>query len=142
MLANAPIHAIIPWVDMQGARKFYGQVLGLQEVEIPGISEEMRESEAMYACGNGTLLMIYQRPEPTKAEHTAAGWIVDDIDAVVDDLIAKGVTMERYDLPGVEFDERGVATAEDMKGAWFKDPEGNTLVINQLPGEFAPPTQD
>jgi catechol 2,3-dioxygenase-like lactoylglutathione lyase family enzyme len=136
MLANAPVHAIVPCVDMERARKFYGQVLGLQEIEIPGIAEEMRESEAMYACGDGTHLMIYQRPEPTKAEHTAAGWVVDDIAAVVDALIAKGVTMERYDMPGVEFDERGVATAGDMKGAWFKDPEGNILVINQLPGEF------
>jgi hypothetical protein len=58
---------------------------------------------------------------------------VEDLDAVVDGLIAKGVSMEVYDMPGVEFDERGVAVAGNVKTAWFKDPEGNILSLTESP---------
>ena len=88
---------------------------------------------ALFECGQGTRLFVYQRPTPTKADHTAAGWIVDDLEAVVDQLIARGVTMEVYDMPGVEFDERGIARGPNLAGAWFKDPEGNILSINEMP---------
>ena len=133
MLADAPVVAIVPCVDMERARKFYGEVLGLEQAEVPGAVEEASPGVAMFQCGGGTQLLVYKRQEATKAEHTAAGWIVEDLDAVVDGLIAKGVSMEVYDMPGVEFDERGVAVAEDVKTAWFKDPEGNILSITQRP---------
>jgi catechol 2,3-dioxygenase-like lactoylglutathione lyase family enzyme len=116
---------------MDGARRFYGEVLGLKEAEIPGDIEQEAMGAALFQCGGGTQLLVYQRSEPSKAEHTVAGWIVDDLDAVVDGLIAKGLSMEVYDLPGLEFDERGVGVAGDNKVAWFKDPEGNILSINE-----------
>ena len=133
MLANAPVVAIVPCVDMERARNFYGEVLGLEETETPGAIEEASPGVTMFQCGGGTQLVVYRREEPTKAEHTAAGWIVEDLDAAVDDLIAKGVDMEVYDMPGVEFDERGVAVSGDVKTAWFKDPEGNILSLTQTP---------
>ncbi|MDX1615169.1 MAG: VOC family protein [Candidatus Promineifilaceae bacterium] len=132
MLADAPVMAYVPCVDMEGAREFYGQVLGLQEMDVPEASEEMRAGGAMYLCGGGTRLLVYQRPEPTKADHTAAGWQVEDIEATVDDLVARGVAIERYDLPGVDYDERGIAASGPIRTAWFTDPEGNVLAVSQL----------
>jgi predicted enzyme related to lactoylglutathione lyase len=133
MLTNAPIYAVLPCVDVSRARNFYEQVLGLKPAEMPGVDEADMGGGALYECGAGTRLLVYQRPEPTKAEHTAAGWMVPDLEAVVDQLIDKGVKMEVYDMPGVEFDERGIATDGSMKSAWFKDPEGNILALSQMP---------
>ena len=132
MLSDAPVVALMPCVDIERAREFYGETLGLKEVEIAGAGEEETPGTLTFECGQGTQLALYRRPEPTKADHTAAGWAVEDVDAVVDELLDRGVEMEIYDMPGVEFDERGVATAGDLKGAWFKDPEGNILSIRQM----------
>jgi predicted enzyme related to lactoylglutathione lyase len=132
MLADAPIYAVVPCVDFERATNFYEQVLGLKRAEMPGDAQEL-EGGAVYQCGGGTMLLVYQRPEPTKAEHTAAGWMVADLNRVVDQLIAKGVKMEVYDMPDVEFDSRGVASGGGMKSAWFKDPEGNILALSQMP---------
>lgn len=131
MLANSPVYAVLPCTDLDGARKFYGQTLGLKEVELP-TAEEAGQA-ALYECGSGTNLLVYVRPTPTKADHTAAGWMVEDLDSVADELISRGVKFEVYDMPGVEFDERGVATMGNLKSAWFTDPEGNILAINQMP---------
>jgi len=133
MLGDAPVYAVLPCVDMEGARKFYGDTLGLKEVQIPGAGEEVSQGSAVFECGQGTRLFVYARPTPTKADHTAAGWIVADVDATADHLISRGVKFEVYDLPGVEYDERGVASGVIGKGAWFTDPEGNILSINEMP---------
>ena len=133
MLADAPVVAVVPCVSIERAKKFYGGVLGLKPGTIPGAIDEATPGVALYQCGGGTQLLVYKREEATKAEHTAAGWIVEDVDAVVDALIDKGVEMEIYDMPGVDFDERGVATAGDVKTAWFKDPDGNILSITETP---------
>lgn len=131
MLANSPVYAVLPCTDLDGARKFYSQTLGLKEVELP-TTEEAGQA-ALYECGSGTNLLVYVRPTPTKADHTAAGWMVEDLDSVADELISRGVKFEVYDMPGVEFDKRGVATMGNLKSAWFTDPEGNILAINQMP---------
>jgi catechol 2,3-dioxygenase-like lactoylglutathione lyase family enzyme len=133
MLTDAPVIASLPCVDLQGARDFYGGVLGLQEVTIPGAREGGPNAAAFYQCGGGTNLLVYQRETPTTADHTAAAWIVDDIEATVDALVAKGVKMEVYDMPDAEFDEKGIARSEGVASAWFKDPEGNILAVNQVP---------
>ncbi|HEY5574943.1 MAG TPA: VOC family protein [Anaerolineales bacterium] len=133
MLGDAPVYAVLPCVDLEGARKFYGEVLGLKQVDLPGASEEEAAGNALFQCGEGTRLLIYQRPTPTRADHTAAGWLVEDVEAVVDALMAHGVRMEVYDMPDVEFDEKGIARFGNRSGAWFKDPEGNILAINQMP---------
>lgn len=135
MLGNAPVFASLPCVDLEGARQFYGQTLGLKEVFMSGAPEEMAQMGAMFECGQGTMLLVYARPTPTVADHTAAGWLVEDIDATVDELIGRGVTFEVYDMPGTIYDERGVASdpSGQFKSAWFKDPEGNILALNQMP---------
>jgi hypothetical protein len=62
---------------------------------------------------------------------TVAGWFVEDVSAVVDDLTASGVAFERYDGPSLKTDEKGVAVVGDSKAAWFKDPDGNVLGLLQ-----------
>lgn len=134
MLNDSRIMTTVPCVDLECARDFYGNTLGLKEMEIPEGLENENYPIVGYVCGNGSLLGVYQRPTPTKADHTVANWFVDNVDATVDALTARGVKFETYDMPGVEFDARGVATMGGFKTAWFKDPEGNIFSINEMPG--------
>lgn len=133
MLNDAPITTILPCVDVDRAREFYSETLGLEEVRIPGDTQAEAQGRLMFESGQGTRIGLYQREKPPKADHTVAGWMVEDLDATVDDLLDRGVTFEVYDMPGVEFDERGVARADGMRSAWFEDPAGNTLSIMQKP---------
>ncbi len=82
-------------------------------------------------CGHETNLILYRRDTPTKADHTAAGWMVDDIEEAVRDLRARGVVFEQYDMPGLKTNEQGIADSGTIKGAWFKDTEGNILSVGQ-----------
>lgn len=138
MLANAPVVAVLPCVDLAKARQFYGETLGLTEVPMPlpeGAGDQS-SAGAMYRCGGETMLFVYARSTPTKADHTVVGWIVKDLNDVANELLNRGVTFEVYpEMPNVEWDDRGVAISTDTgKGAWFKDPEGNILSITEMPG--------
>lgn len=124
MLANAKASATLPVVDMERARKFYGETLGLREtpLDAPG--------HAKFEAGGGTSVIIYQRA-PTKADNTAVEFWVDDLEAEMAELRSKGITFEEYDFPGLKT-ENGVATLGNSKGAWFKDTEGNILALGQM----------
>ena len=131
MLTNASVAALIPSVDLSVARAFYGGTLGLTEVDMPMPEEAPM---AFYQCGQGTMLAVYERSTPTKADHTVAAFIVEDVDEAADQLISRGVTFQTYpDMEGIEWDERGVGTSGEMKSAWFSDPEGNILSIAAMP---------
>ena len=123
MLRNAKVHPTISVVDFEEAKKFYGETLGLKElgVEIEG--------HIQYEAGSGSLITVYKRPEPPKAENTAASFQVDDVEAVVKWLQGRGVVFEEYDFPGLKT-VNGVASLGNQKGAWFKDPAGNILAIS------------
>ena len=126
MLTNAPVAAILPAVDLERATKFYKDKLGLQPMDAPN------PGGAMFASGQGTQLYLYQRDTATKADHTVAGWQVDNIEEVVRALRERGVVFEQYDLPDLKTDEHGIATMGPIKSAWFKDTEGNILAISQF----------
>lgn len=66
-----------------------------------------------------------------KATATLATWYVADLEQVVDELAASGVTFERYDEPPLTTDEKGIASTGAGKVAWFKDPDGNTFAVEQ-----------
>jgi predicted enzyme related to lactoylglutathione lyase len=123
MLGSSPVVVTLPAVDINRAIKFYSQVLGLKQVELPGPGDA-----ALFEAGQGTQIFIYQR-EGTKAEHTAATFVVADIDEVVDGLAARGVGFEQYDFGEIKTDERGIATMGSNKSAWFKDTEGNIIAL-------------
>ena len=120
MLANSRVTAIVPVVDLERAKAFYEEKLGLQSGKKSGNMIE-------FTCGQGTLLTLYQRETPTKADHTAVVWIVDNLEDVVQGLREKGIVFEQYDMPGLKTDENGIANMEGGKGAWFKDTEGNLI---------------
>lgn len=124
MLANAPIHPTLPVVDLARARKFYEDKLGLKMVR------EDPSPGAILQCGKGTMIYIYQRAA-TKADHTVASFIVDDVEATVKELKAKGVVFEEYDMPGLKTVD-SIFTMGEIKGAWFKDTEGNILGMSNM----------
>jgi catechol 2,3-dioxygenase-like lactoylglutathione lyase family enzyme len=125
MLGGFPLAAILPVVDLERAKRFYGETLGLKQLE------ELQTGEVLYQAGAGTMLSIYRRG-PTKADHTAVGFMVDDLNKVMSHLRSKGVRFEEYDIPEMGLKTvNGVASFGNDKGAWFKDPDGNILSIFQ-----------
>ena len=126
MLKNAPIAANLRAADLQRARKFYTDRLGLRAVDTaePGA--------LALEAGDDTMLYIYEREASTAAGHTVARWLVDDIEKTVGDLRERGVAFEQYDMPDLKTDERGIAEADGVKGAWFRDSEGNILAVAEM----------
>jgi catechol 2,3-dioxygenase-like lactoylglutathione lyase family enzyme len=107
--------------DMQKARKFYGETLGLKT------SEEYCLLTLHLAGDRPTL--VYEKPDLTPANYTILNFPVDDIDEAVDELAARGVRFEKYD--GFEQDEKGIHRNEGPYIAWFRDPAGNVLSVLQ-----------
>lgn len=126
MLTNVPVRSTLPVVDLNRAKKFYEEKLGLKVVG------EDPSPGAVLQAGGGTQLYIYQRAA-TKADHTAASFSVKDVEAEVKELMAKGVVFEEVSIPsmGVKTVD-GVATFGELKAAWFKDTEGNILGISNM----------
>ncbi len=121
MLGDASVQPMLPVKDLGGAQKFYEQMLGLEKVgEMPG--------EAVTYRSGGTTLVVYRSEFAGTNKGTAALWEVDDVDGAVRELKGKGVTFEHYDLPGLTR-EGDVHVGGPMKVAWFKDPAGNILSV-------------
>jgi catechol 2,3-dioxygenase-like lactoylglutathione lyase family enzyme len=108
--------------DVEKARAFYGDTLGLKT------SEENDILTLHIADDRPTL--VYPRPGHTPAEYTILNFPVDDIEQAVDELTARGVEFERYE--GFDQDERGIHRGGGPLIAWFKDPAGNVLSVIQL----------
>lgn len=125
LLSNAPVAVVLPAKDVAGAKAFYVDKLGLKATDLPG-------DMALLSAGGGTMILIYAKPDGTKAEHTVAGFKVDDLDAVMKELEAKGVKFEDYDMPGLKTVNHVMDSGNGTKSAWFKDTEGNILAINQM----------
>jgi catechol 2,3-dioxygenase-like lactoylglutathione lyase family enzyme len=119
MLANKDASANIAVRDLDKAREFYEGTLGLKPVATQG------EELIVFQSGNSKL-NVYRSQYAGTNKATAVTWEVDDIEATVRELKAKGVTFEHYDLPGSRL-EGDVHVDGDMKVAWFKDPDGNIL---------------
>ena len=128
MLRDAPVRAVVPASDCARAREFYLETLNLPEVDIPAPGKDF-----MVEAGEGTQLYVYEREAGTKADHTVASWVVDNVEEAVEELSERGVVFEQYDMPGLKTDEHGIADLEGTKVAWFKDPEGNILSVTEPP---------
>lgn len=124
MLGDINAHAVLPVSDLDQARRFYGHLLGLEEV---GESDD--EQAVMYRSGESRLL-IYRSDFAGTNQATAAAWETNDVEQVVETLKQKGVTFEHYEdvLPGTVL-EGDVHRMGGMTVAWFKDPFGNILSI-------------
>jgi catechol 2,3-dioxygenase-like lactoylglutathione lyase family enzyme len=122
MLSTAPLRAYIPVSNLQRARKFYEQTLGLK----PG---EQYGGGVIYQCG-GAEVFMYQTPNAGTSKASQAFWQVTDVEAEVAELKARGVVFEEYDMPGIKM-RNSIATGGGAKTAWFKDSEGNIMAISQ-----------
>jgi catechol 2,3-dioxygenase-like lactoylglutathione lyase family enzyme len=112
--------------DIREAAEFYEGKLGLSA------GGEQTDESRIYGCGGDTGLHVYVSPAHAgKAPATLATWYVGDVEQVVDELGANGVTFQRYDDPGLKVDEKGIHELADGRVAWFKDPDGNTFAVEQ-----------
>ncbi|ULL00231.1 VOC family protein [Bradyrhizobium sp. I71] len=130
MLINAKVAARLPARDLNRARAFYSEKLGLDPVE-------QREGGLRYVCAGGEFA-IFVSAGMQSGTHTQMAWEVEDIETTVRELRARGVEFEEYDLPGLKtvdgiaeitgnYPSKGIGE----RGAWFRDSEGNVLGIGQ-----------
>ena len=120
MLRDRDAVANLAVKDLEAARVFYEQTLGLEPVGAEG------KEVIVYRSGQ-TKLNVYRSKEAGTNKATAVTWAVgDDVESVVQALKAKGVTFEHYEMPGLTL-QGDVHLGYGMKVAWFKDPDGNIL---------------
>src|SRR3989440_10388184 len=122
MLSAAPIRAYIPVSNLQRARNFYEQTVGLEPGEAYG-------GGVIYECG-GAEVFMYPTSNAGTSKASQAFWSVDDVEAEVAELKVRGVKFEEYDMPGISM-KNSIATGGGAKTAWFKDTEGNILAVSQ-----------
>jgi len=126
MLANSKAYSGFAVDDLERARRFYGETLGLKTTVL---DEENGLMTLHLAGGRDTL--VYRKPDFTPATYTILNFEVDDIDEAVDGLVERGVRFERYDA--FDQDEKGISRGDGPYIAWFKDPAGNILSVLQEP---------
>jgi predicted enzyme related to lactoylglutathione lyase len=123
MFGTSPAFASFAVDDIDAARTFYSETLGLTVEELP-----MPDGLLNLQLGGGGSVMVYPKPDHTPATFTVLSFPVDDVDEAVDRLVEAGVTMQRYD--GFGQDDKGVARGDVGPAiAWFTDPAGNVLAV-------------
>jgi catechol 2,3-dioxygenase-like lactoylglutathione lyase family enzyme len=133
MLENARVAGRLPAQDLARARRFYAEKLGLEPVE-------EREGGLRYVFPAGEFALFQSTGKPS-GEHTQLAFDVDDIEATVAELRARGVVFEDYDFPGLEKVD-GIteivgnypSKGSGERGVWFRDSEGNLIGIGQSVG--------
>ena len=121
---DAPLIATLPAADINRAKDWYRDHLGLKPVE------ETSDGGALYDNG-GARFVLYPSPFAGTNQATAAGFEVSDFDAAIAELRSNGVVFEEYDLGEGFSTVDGIVTAPDgRRGAWFKDSEGNILGVS------------
>ncbi len=122
MLSDNNAVATIPVKDINVARKFYADTLGLKA--LPGEERSVLE----FKSGNSKVL-VYESPYAQTNKATAATWVIHhELRAIVDVLKEKGVEFEHYDFPETTHDG-DIHVMGDMRVAWLKDPDGNILSL-------------
>ncbi|HEX5869685.1 MAG TPA: VOC family protein [Longimicrobium sp.] len=131
MLEQSDVATRLPAQDLERARAFYAEKLGLRPVE-------ERPGGLRYRCGN-SYFVVFASAGAASGTHTQMGWEVEDVEEVVAELRARGVVFEEYDLPGIRT-VNGIAEVTGNypskggvgeRGAWFRDSEGNLIGIGQ-----------
>lgn len=124
MLSTYRVIAMVPTVDLDRARKFYADTLGLTVIE------EQADEMLRFSFAGETELTVYRTREDAGSGHTEAGWEVDDIDAVVAELRDVGIEFDEFDLGEGMRTEDGIIDLPGVgRGAWFRDPDGNVLSL-------------
>ena len=125
-LSSYKLRTSIAVSDMARAAEFYEGTLRL------AARGDQADESRVYACGGDTSLHVYEsRAHAGRATATLATWYVSDLEQVVDEVSSKGVTLQRYDDPALETNEKGIHELGDGRVAWFKDPDGNSFALEQ-----------
>jgi catechol 2,3-dioxygenase-like lactoylglutathione lyase family enzyme len=125
-LSSYAVGAVVAVSDMARAKDFYEGKLGLSA------AADDPDGGRTYACSGGTTIHIFQSPgNAGRSSATVAGWTVDNLEPIVDDLTSKGVKFEQYDSAPFATNAKGIAVVGNSKAAWFKDPDGNIMGIIQ-----------
>jgi predicted enzyme related to lactoylglutathione lyase len=124
LLTNSPIYPPLPEADLERAKRFHAEKLGLTpESELPG--------GLFYRCGRASRFSVFLSQGQASGTHTQAIWLVEDIESEVAALKARGIVFEEYNLPSLST-VNSIATIGPNKGAWFKESEGNLLSLGQF----------
>src|SRR3954451_25169290 len=126
MLGKADATPMIAVKDLDRARRFYQETLGLKSVDDFGEGVVMQSGD--------TKLTVYRSEYAGTNKATALTFDVDDIENEVRELKEKGIFFEHYDLPGLQ-QQGDLYVAKGMKTAWFKDPDGNILSLIEASGQ-------
>jgi predicted enzyme related to lactoylglutathione lyase len=124
MLTNSNAYSGFAVDDLQKAREFYGETLGLKT----SVLDEENGLLSLHLAG-GRDTLVYLKPDFVPATYTILNFPVEDVDQAVDELAERGVRFEHYDA--IEQDDKGVARGPGPQIAWFKDPAGNILSVHE-----------
>ena len=124
MLADSKAFSGFAVPDLEQARRFYADTLGLRV-------SELDDQGGLFTLhlGGGRDVVVYAKPDHTPATYTILNFPVDDVEGTVDGLIQRGVVFEQYD--GIEQDDKAINRGQGPLIAWFKDPAGNILSVIQ-----------
>lgn len=126
-LGDYPVRSSIGVKDIKRSASFYETILRLVPASI-GPSADIEGGARFYACGQGTMLHVFETPTAGSTHSTVATWYVDDLDAIGTELTAAGAELVR--CYGFDQDERGIGLrAGGGHIAWVEDPDGNTLAL-------------
>lgn len=107
--------------DVQKAKEFYSQVLGVKVSEINGLLE--------LDVAKGHKVLLYPKSNHTPATFTVLNFSVHNVEQTVDTLAGRGIQFEHYDEDNLKTDEKGISRGEGPTIAWFRDPAGNILSV-------------
>lgn len=124
MLSNYPIDVVLLAMDLEAAKDFYADKLGL-----PVLSESV--AAVTFQCGGDSQLVVTKSSVGTKDEQTQATFRVADVRAEVSELRRRGVQIEDYDMPGLKTHD-GIADIGFAWMTWFIDPGKNCIAMMQL----------
>lgn len=125
MLNDSTVIAMVAVKDIESAKQFYGDTLGLKQ-------GDENKAGVTYESGAGRLF-VYAAPTAGTNQGTSATWEVSDINGAVNELRTKGIVFEHYEFPDAEHENDGaIHKMFGTKGAWFKDPDGNILGLSEV----------
>jgi catechol 2,3-dioxygenase-like lactoylglutathione lyase family enzyme len=123
MLRDSPLDVVLLATDLEAAKAFYADKLGLPLLDAS-------EQSLTFSCGGGSRVLITKSTTGTADSQTKAQWRVEDLAAEVADLRSRGVKIEEYDQPGFKTED-GIYDAGFALFAWITDPGNNALALLQ-----------
>jgi predicted enzyme related to lactoylglutathione lyase len=125
MLKNSQAFSSFAVRDLDAARKFYTQILGVDVSDVPGMKGLMQLN-----LSGGVKVMVYPKPDHAPATFTVLNFPVENVERAVDALVERGVRFEIYKDGPVKTDTKGIASGDGgPRIAWFRDSSGNILSV-------------